>query len=131
MWFRIDASLGMPIYLQIVGQVEDAADRGILCPGDRLPSIRDVAVEAAVNPNTVAHAYRILEQRGVVETRRGQGTFLLDHQRVGELGEIIPHIDRLLDAARQHGVGDHDVLRLVERRVLGRRRSEEGEIDDQ
>lgn len=120
MWFRIDPSLALPIYLQLVRQVEDAMASGILGPGDRLPPVRELAVEAAINPNTVARAYRILEARGLLETRRGAGSFI--REAAGQLErdpELVAQLDHLLELARARGLDDAALMRLVERRILG------------
>ena len=128
MWFSIDPGLALPIYLQIVRQVEDAIDRGAVVAGDRLPSVRDLAVEAAVNPNTVARSYRLLEEKGLVETRRGAGTFVRPRSSPGGPGtDMGAHLDRLLDMAGLYGIDDREFLRIVERRVLGRRADRKGE----
>jgi len=65
-----------PIYVQIGENVRRLMARGELNPGDRLPSARDLAQVLGVNPNTVVHAYQMLEIEGVIETRRGLGTFV-------------------------------------------------------
>jgi GntR family transcriptional regulator len=124
MWFRINPSLALPIYLQIIRQVEGGVERGTLRPGDRLPAVRELAVSAAVNPNTVARAYRELEERGIVETRRGAGTFIGKGSSTRP-EPLQPELDLLLAEAGRMGIGDEELLRLVERRVLGRPRDSE------
>jgi len=74
--FRLDTRSGVPPYLQLVQQVRQAVVLGFLRPGDRLPLIREVVETLAINPNTVAKAYRQLEQESLVVGRPGQGTFL-------------------------------------------------------
>jgi GntR family transcriptional regulator len=74
--FRLDSRSGVPPYLQLVQQVRQGALLGFLRPGDRLPLIREVVESLAINPNTVAKAYRQLEQEGLVTGRPGQGTFV-------------------------------------------------------
>lgn len=71
-----------PIYLQLVERINRQIISGQLRPGDKLPSVREMAVQAGVNPNTVQRTYRELELSGVVETRRGQGTFVTDKEEV-------------------------------------------------
>ena len=75
--FRLDATSGVPTYLQIVQQVEHALRLGYLKPGDQLPKVRDVVASLAINPNTVLKAYRELETKGLAAGRPGQGTFIL------------------------------------------------------
>ena len=74
--FRLDASSGVPTYLQLVQQVEHALRLGYLKPGDQLPKVRDVVTSLAINPNTVLKAYRELETKGLAAGRPGQGTFV-------------------------------------------------------
>jgi GntR family transcriptional regulator len=74
--FRLDASSGVPTYLQLVQQVEHALRLGYLKPGDQLPKVRDVVASLAINPNTVLKAYRELETKGLAAGRPGQGTFV-------------------------------------------------------
>lgn len=76
--FRLDPNSGVPPYLQLVHQVRQAMLLGFLQPGDRLPLIREVVESLAINPNTVAKAYRQLEHEGRVAGRPGQGTFVID-----------------------------------------------------
>jgi GntR family transcriptional regulator len=74
--FRLDPASGVPTYLQLVHQVERALRLGYLKPGDRLPKVRDVVAELAINPNTVLKAYKELETKGLTAGRPGQGTFI-------------------------------------------------------
>jgi GntR family transcriptional regulator len=75
-FISIDASSDVPIFRQIVQQIKTAVAMGRLQPEDPLPSVRQLAVELAVNPNTVAHAYLDLEVEGVIYKRQGAGTFV-------------------------------------------------------
>ncbi|MEJ8644507.1 MULTISPECIES: GntR family transcriptional regulator [unclassified Streptomyces] len=74
--YRIDRRSGMATYLQIVHQTKQALRLGLLEPGDKLPTAREVVEATAINPNTVLKAYRELEREGLVEARRGMGTFV-------------------------------------------------------
>ncbi|MFG2125788.1 GntR family transcriptional regulator [Streptomyces sp. NPDC048710] len=74
--FRIDRHSGVATYVQIVQQTKQALRLGLLQPGDRLPTAREVVEATAINPNTVLKAYRELEREGLVEARRGLGTFV-------------------------------------------------------
>ncbi|MCI3153483.1 GntR family transcriptional regulator [Streptomyces sp. GB4-14] len=74
--YRIDRRSGVATYVQIVQQTKQAIRLGLLVPGDRLPTAREVVEATAVNPNTVLKAYRELEREGLVEARRGLGTFV-------------------------------------------------------
>src|SRR5215472_9335909 len=74
--FRLDIQSGVPVYRQIIDQVTGGMAAGALKPGDQLPTVRQLAVDLAINPNTVMRAYRELEIRGVLETQQGTGTFI-------------------------------------------------------
>jgi GntR family transcriptional regulator len=74
--FRLDGSSGVPPYLQLVHQVRQSLLLGYLQEGDRLPTVKDVASDLVINPNTVVKAYRQLEHEGLAKGRPGQGTFI-------------------------------------------------------
>lgn len=78
--FSLDATNGVPFYKQIILQVEMAIADGRLTTGDQLPTVRSLAVDLQVNPNTVARAYSELEIRGIVNTQQGTGTFISDQK---------------------------------------------------
>src|ERR1700739_1988909 len=79
--FRLDLRSGVPVYRQIIDQGTGGMAAGAFAPGDQLPTVRQVAVDLSINPNTVMRAYRELEIRGVLETQQGTGTFI-SHQKV-------------------------------------------------
>ena len=79
--FRLDLRSGVPVYRQLIDQITGGIAAGILAGGVQLPTVRQVAVDLSINPNTVARAYRELEIRGVQETQQGTGTFI-SHQKV-------------------------------------------------
>ena len=74
--FRLDSQSGVPVYRQIIDQVLGGIAGGGLTAGYQLPTVRQVAVDLSINPNTVVRAYRELEIRGVLETQQGTGTFI-------------------------------------------------------
>ncbi|HVC77664.1 MAG TPA: GntR family transcriptional regulator [Candidatus Micrarchaeaceae archaeon] len=76
MLFHLDIRSGMPTYMQLVNQVRRATRNGVLRPGDRLPTAREVVAALAINPNTVLKAYTQLESQGLVISRPGLGTFI-------------------------------------------------------
>jgi GntR family transcriptional regulator len=78
--FHLDSRSGVPTYLQLVQQVKQAVRLGILQPGDQLPTVKEVVAKLVINPNTVLKAYRELDIEGIVEGRRGQGTFISETQ---------------------------------------------------
>lgn len=79
--FRLDLHSGVPVYRQLIDQVLGGIAAGTLRGGDQLPTVRQVAVDLEINPNTVVRAYRELEIRGALETQQGTGTFV-SHQKV-------------------------------------------------
>jgi GntR family transcriptional regulator len=121
MQLHLSPTNGVPIYLQIVNQVKYLVASGRLTPGEELPPIRVLAEQLAINPNTVARAYRELELAGVVLKRRTAGTYvsnagspLARNERMKILTE---RIDALLVEARQLGFRAEDVLQMLERRA--------------
>src|SRR5690349_1000619 len=78
--FRLDLKSGVPVYRQLIDQVMGGIASGALTAGDQLPTVRQVAVDLEINPNTVVRAYRELEIRGALETQQGTGTFV-SHQK--------------------------------------------------
>ena len=93
--FRLDLQSGVPVYRQIIDQVMGGIAAGALTGGDQLPTVRQVAVDLSINPNTVVRAYRELEIRGVLETQQGTGTFIstqkfrrADAERQRQLAQI-------------------------------------------
>jgi GntR family transcriptional regulator len=78
--FRLDAHSGVPVYRQLMDQVQAAIASGVLAAGDQLPTVRQVAVDLAINPNTVSRAYREMEIRELLDTQQGTGTFVADRK---------------------------------------------------
>ena len=74
--FRLDGASGVPVYRQLIDQVLVAIASGTLEPGDQLPTVRQLAVDLSINPNTVMRAYKELEIRGILTTQQGTGTFI-------------------------------------------------------
>lgn len=102
--YRIDRRSGVATYLQIVQQTKQALRLGLLEPGDKLPTAREVVEATAINPNTVLKAYRELEREGLVEARRGLGTFV--RRTLGSAPADSPLRGELADwAARARAAG--------------------------
>ena len=74
--FTVDPRSGVPIYLQLIEQVKRSVALGIMAPGEQLPTVKQLAVDLTINPNTVARAYRELERDQVIETAPGRGSFV-------------------------------------------------------
>lgn len=131
MWLHIDPSSGTPIYRQIVDQVRQAVASGVLRPGDRLPSVRELAVELAVNPNTIAKAYQELERDGVIETPRGKGSYVADRgtglapeEQKRQFSEAV---DRLVADAYRLRMDQETAVALFRERLLEAERRRTGE----
>ncbi|MFE5113567.1 GntR family transcriptional regulator [Streptomyces sp. NPDC056663] len=111
--YRIDRGTGVATYLQIVQQTKQALRLGLLEPGDRLPTAREVVEATAINPNTVLKAYRELEREGLVQARRGLGTFV--QKSLGAAATQSPLADELADwmrRARTGGLAREDAAAL-------------------
>src|SRR5689334_25099265 len=76
--FALDLHSGVPVYRQLIDQVRTGIASGSLAAGDQLPTVRQLAVDLAINPNTVLRAYRELELGGILETQQGTGTFITE-----------------------------------------------------
>ena len=105
--FRLDTACGVPIYRQIIDQVLAGIALGCLYPGTQLPTVRQVAVDLAVNPNTVVRAYRELEIRGVLESQQGTGTFVTEQEAKPDGAERRRQLTQLVAefVARAGGAG--------------------------
>src|SRR5262245_5064691 len=120
MQIHLDPSGGVPIYLQIVGQVKYLVSAGRLRPGDELPAIRALAERLVINPNTVARAYRELERAGVVVKNGTVGTFVagdLPARPAAPLEKLTGMVDQLLALARSAGVGPDELCALIRERL--------------
>jgi len=115
--FTLDLSDGVPIYRQIIRQIEYAVLSGRLKTGARLPTIRSLAVELKINPNTIAKAYGELEIRGILTTQVGSGTYISDKKPVqedeGPKRKIRELVGRFIEEMRELGVGKKELAELV------------------
>ena len=75
---EIDFRSGIPIYLQVIQSIKERIAGGLLKPGDQLPTVRSLALELRVNFNTIARAYRILDDSGIISTQQGRGTYIME-----------------------------------------------------
>jgi GntR family transcriptional regulator len=114
--FRLDSASGVPPYLQLVHQVRQSLLLGYLREGDRLPTVKDVASDLAINPNTVVKAYRQLEHEGLAGGKPGQGTFI-----TGSLSPATPDthntlrgsLEKWLREADEAGLDEESVTALI------------------
>ena len=112
--FRLDLASGVPVYRQLIEQVRNGIAFGTLHMGDQLPTVRQTAVDLAINPNTVVRAYRELELLGVIETHQGTGTFVSsqkverdDVERQRQLDQLVSEFVSRASAA---GLQVEDIL---------------------
>ena len=116
---KIDFSTSQPIYQQIMDEFRRQIATGLLKPGDKVPSQRDLAAEIKVNANTVQRAYREMEILGLVETLRGQGTFVCQGQGIVEetREEMLTNlVDDFVRAMQALGINEETTLDVVKRR---------------
>lgn len=121
MFFDVDFQSAKPVYQQLIDQVKFAVASGRLREGDKLPSIRDVAVEVRVNRNTIARVYSELEREGIVYTRPGQGCFVSNQgSKLSEevrRQQLIGLLDDLLAQARLFGFTRGELVDIMMSRL--------------
>lgn len=117
---KLDMKSGVPFYRQIIDQVKAAIATGQVGPGDRLPTVRQLAVDLSVNPNTVSRAYTELELTGLVETQMGSGTFVgersVERDEVERKRLLDQICQELLARASSQGFTLEDVLQALMQR---------------
>jgi GntR family transcriptional regulator len=118
---RLDHASGVPIYRQIIEQIRYAIARGELQPGHQLPTVRQLAVDLSVNPNTVIKAYKELEIRGNLATQQGTGTFISD----ACVSITAEEKQRVLDALCRDVVGRAGAYGIALDELIGALRAEE------
>lgn len=119
---HLDFHSGLPIYTQIVNQIQSQLANGILKPGDQLPTVRALAEELRINFNTVARAYRILDDARIISTQQGRGTFITEipppevteKLRRESLSELT---QRFIGEAYRLGFSEREVNRMVRDRL--------------
>jgi len=119
MQYYIDFKSGIPIYVQLIEQIKEGIASGLLEPGDRLPTVRELALKLTVNPNTVARSYKELEREGLIETKRGVGSFVAQNPEITRAAseeEIDKMLDELINKAFQLGIPRD----LLEKKVSSR-----------
>ncbi len=115
---NLDIRSGLPIYTQIVNQIQSQLVNGILKPGDQLPTVRALAQELRVNFNTVARAYRILDEERIISTQQGRGTYITEIPPP-EVSERLRHeslealTQRFINEAFRLGFSEKEVIQMV------------------
>jgi GntR family transcriptional regulator len=123
---QLDFRSGLPIYTQIANQIQSQLANGILKPGDQLPTVRALALELRINFNTVARAYRILDEVHIISTQQGRGTFITEipPPEVTEKlrnESLIELTDRFLGEAERLGFSESEVRLMVRDRLAVRK----------
>lgn len=116
---KIDFTTSTPIYLQIIEEFKRQIVTGLLKPGDKVPSQRDLAAQIKVNANTVQRAYREMEILGLVETLRGQGTFVCQNDQIVEetKSEMLTNlVDDFVRSVQALGLSQEAILEVLKRR---------------
>ena len=119
---EIDFRSGIPIYLQVVDRIKEMIADGRLKPGDQLPTVRALALEMRVNFNTVARAYRILDEARIISTQQGRGTYILDVPPP-EVSEAMRRTtfdaltDRYLADATRLGFSPAEIITLIQQQT--------------
>lgn len=126
MWLRIDSRSSTPMYQQMIDEIKARIAKGALAPQSRLPSIRELASDLMINPNTIAKAYQELEREGVIEVIRGRGTFVCREQEgaggavaAGARAQVRDMLTRVLVEAHHFGIPLADVSRELEALIAG------------
>ena len=117
--FTIDARSGVPIYLQLIEQVKRSVAIGVLAPGEQLPTVKALALDLTINPNTVARAYRDLERDEVIETAAGRGSFVRGNGAASAarktLSDVaVDSLNHSIREAKSIGLTRSEVLALVQ-----------------
>jgi GntR family transcriptional regulator len=122
MFFQLTPTTGQPIYVQLMQQIRHAAETGAIEDGDQLPSIRSLAEELVVSPNTVVRAYTELEREGWVELRHGAGAFISVKRRTKSLTDHVQaardKIRSLIDRLHDDGLTSDEIRRAFEAEFL-------------
>ena len=107
--FHLEHRDGQPIYLQIMDRLKEQIRGSVLLPGDKLPSVRELAAELAINPNTIQRAYRELEQHGVIETIPGKGCFVCQ-QKAEDTASLWAQLDSAAAALKALGISQEELI---------------------
>jgi len=120
---RLNPSSGIPLYLQLIEQIKHAMETEAIRPGDQLPSVRKMAEELVINPNTVARVYRELEREGVIEVRHGAGAYVRDSvvARTKLMRKAQGVVGAAVDRLESMDLTEDEVRRLVENELALRR----------
>jgi GntR family transcriptional regulator len=112
--FYVNPYDGVPVYIQIIQQVSNAIAHKILKPGDKLPTVRELAVNLKVNPNTVAKAYHEMERDNIVETFSGKGTYISDRVIEKDFSRLDKLIEMLLYESKHMDLSIDEIKKRID-----------------
>jgi GntR family transcriptional regulator len=120
---QLNPSSGIPLYLQLIEQIKHAIEAGAMRAGDQLPSVRQMAEELMINPNTVVRAYRELEHEGVIELKHGSGAYIREsivpREKLMQKAQTV--VQQALDRLDALDLGEEEIRRLIENELARRR----------
>jgi GntR family transcriptional regulator len=120
---HLNPASGVPLYIQLVEHVKHSIESGVMRVGEQLPSVRQMAEDLMINPNTVARAYRDLEQEGVIELRHGSGAFVRDSivPRAKLMHKAQTVVESAFDRLESFDLAEDEIRRLIENEFTLRR----------
>jgi GntR family transcriptional regulator len=123
MVLRLNSASGVPVYLQLIEQVKHAIETGAIRAGEQLPSVRKIAEDLLINPNTVARAYRDLEHEGIVELKHGSGAYIRESivPRARLMQKAKAVVEAAVDQLTSLDLVEDEIRRLVENELASRR----------
>ena len=120
---RLNPASGIPLYLQLMEQVKHAIETGTIRTGEQLPSVRQMAEDLMINPNTVVRAYRELEHEGIIELRHGAGAFIqeliMPREKLMQKAQDV--VKAALDQLESFHLNEEEIRRLLENGLASRR----------
>ncbi len=126
MYWHLNPNSGLPIYRQLLQQLRQRIVSGQLAPGDQVPSVRDLAADLKINLLTVAKVYQLLESEGLVETRRGLGTFVVGGHGTRSLVErrklIADAVEQVVAEAQHLDLEEGELVKLIQQRFAESKR---------
>ena len=126
---EIDFRSGIPIYLQVVERIKERLAAGQLKPGDQLPTVRSLASDLRVNFNTIARAYRIMDESGIISTQQGRGTYILEMPSPEVIGSIRAKAledltRRYIEDAERLGVAPDELKQILNEQITRQKEME-------
>jgi GntR family transcriptional regulator len=127
---EIDFRSGIPIYLQVVERIKERLAAGLLKPGDQLPTVRALATDLRVNFNTIARAYRIMDESGIISTQQGRGTYILEMPSPEVIGSIRAKAledltRRYIEDAARLGVAPDELKQILNEQIARQKETDD------